>query len=145
MTTTEELFKAAQECDLAAVQRMIEANPELIHARDEADSSLCLLHVAATFNCKDVVAWLLGKGLDVDVRDGKGNTPLMMAASAPIGDFEGTMEFLLRCGADVNAVNEAGNTALGMAEFLLKECPHLVPARWIAAIKLLREHGAKEQ
>jgi hypothetical protein len=147
------IVKAAIECDLAAVQRMIEADPSLINARDEDGSTL--LHEAAMFGGVDLVAWLLDKGLDVNAKEDDGNTPLMDAVLLPVPAMKGTMEstvrLLLRRGADINAVNKAGNTALWIAEHMLvgthKEFADLFPpevwVRWRAAIKILREHGAK--
>jgi ankyrin repeat protein len=67
------------------------------------------------------------KGADVDTLDADGNTLLMQAAVyATVAD----LEFLLSHGAQVNAVNKAGHTAL------MRAIPDL------GKIKLLVEHGA---
>ena len=52
---------------------------------------------------------VLSSGVDVDVRDAKGNTVLMEAAVVGQAD---TVKYLLGKGADVNATNHRGETAL---------------------------------
>jgi ankyrin repeat protein len=66
-------------------------------------------------------------GVDVNSRDADSNTLLMQAA---VYATRADLEFLLAHGADVNAANKAGHTAL------MRAMPDL------AKIKLLVEHGA---
>jgi ankyrin repeat protein len=69
----------------------------------------------------------VNEGVDVNSRDADGNTLLMQTALyAPRADIE----FLLAHGAEVNAANKAGHTAL------MRAMPDL------AKIQLLVEHGA---
>ncbi|MCP4646789.1 MAG: ankyrin repeat domain-containing protein [bacterium] len=56
---------------------------------------------------------LLEAGADVNVRDGKGWTPLMVEGMA--GPIEGMMEMLIAYGAEVDLQNDKGNTALHVA------------------------------
>jgi len=67
------------------------------------------------------------KGVDINTRDADGNTLLMQAAVYATAT---DLEFLLARGADVNASNKAGHTAL------IRAIPDL------GKIKLLVEHGA---
>uniref|UniRef100_A0ABD2WGK1 Uncharacterized protein n=1 Tax=Trichogramma kaykai TaxID=54128 RepID=A0ABD2WGK1_9HYME len=53
----------------------------------------------------------VGRPVDVDARDGKGNTPLHLVLQSP-GDITTMTELLLSRGADVNLANEAGSTPL---------------------------------
>ncbi|MGH7973504.1 MAG: ankyrin repeat domain-containing protein, partial [Limisphaerales bacterium] len=66
-------------------------------------------------------------GVDVNSRDGDGNTLLMEAA---VYGSTADLDFLLAHGANVNVANEAGHTAV------MRAMPDL------AKIKLLVEHGA---
>ena len=70
---------------------------------------------------------LVRDGADVNVKDSKGETPLMYAAVA--GSPE-AMRFLVDHGADVNARNEIGATAL------------IWSATDLAKVRLLVDHGA---
>ena len=72
---------------------------------------------------------LLEKGSDVNVKDGAGRTPLMLAVRA--GNTEG-VKLLIAKGADVNATANNGDTALKLA------------ANQQVIADLLREKGAKE-
>jgi ankyrin repeat protein len=55
------------------------------------------------------VKLLLDTSADVNARDAKGDTPLIVAALLGFGE---TVEVLLERGADINAKNNLGNTAL---------------------------------
>ena len=66
-------------------------------------------------------------GMDVNIRDADGNTLLIYAA---VYAKKSDLEFLLAHGADVNAANKAGHTAL------MRAMPD--PAK----VKLLVKHGA---
>ena len=70
------------------------------------------LHVAAWNYKLKVVEFLIGQGVPVDIRDGRGNTPLHAAASRP---FDDTVTLLLRLKADPRLKNRAGETALDVA------------------------------
>ncbi|KIO15566.1 hypothetical protein M407DRAFT_86967, partial [Tulasnella calospora MUT 4182] len=63
----------------------------------------------------DIVRELLTKGgVEVDKKDSSGWTPLMIAVSA--GDGEAVRE-LIGSGANVNATNDKGLTALSVSSF----------------------------
>jgi hypothetical protein len=55
------------------------------------------------------VAAAVSSGVDVDIRDRFGNTPLVVAAQ---NDRKRISKLLVKAGADLNAVNVAGNSAL---------------------------------
>ncbi len=60
---------------------------------------------AATDGAKDKVLALLGQGVDIEVRNEDGNTPLMLAY---LGGHKETMKVLLDRGADIHAQNNTG-------------------------------------
>ncbi len=64
---------------------------------------------------------------DANTKDGRGETPLMYAAA--VGSLD-AMKFLIAKGADINAQNEFGSTAL------------IWSATDLAKVKLLLAHGA---
>eukprot|EP00891_Asterochloris_glomerata_P003042 jgi/Astpho2/3042/e_gw1.00051.319.1_t len=72
---------------------------------------------------------LLKSSAQVDVRDGAGNTPLILACQAGHGRL---IKLLLRKGADINAYNSTGRTALQAA----------AAGQHQAAVKYLRSLGA---
>jgi len=77
-----------------------EAAPLATVARDEAD-----IHLAAARGDVDRIKTLLSEGVDVDVRDKDGVTPLMLAALFGKSD---SAELLLGRGADPAATNHKG-------------------------------------
>jgi ankyrin repeat protein len=117
------------------------------------------LHVAASAGWKDLVEFLLSKGAEINSKDGNGNTPLHLAvqlldkyredASPPV--FSGItvmietlqvsnrtkkelLELLLAKGADVNAMNNQGQTPLRLA----------VAKGHKDVVESLRQHGGHE-
>ncbi len=75
------------------------------------------LHWACARNNSVIVAFLLDNGANIEVKDGNGNTPLIKAAAGP---SPLAVELLLERGADRQATNNAGETALALAEKELK-------------------------
>lgn len=81
--------------------------------------------------CIRILDALLRQGLDLDMRDHKGNTPLHLAAST-----NGLLcQWLVMHGADVNARNQAGITPLHLA--------HLGGPQQMSIARLLLSHGAR--
>ncbi|MDG1436848.1 MAG: ankyrin repeat domain-containing protein, partial [Rickettsiaceae bacterium] len=62
--------------------------------------------------------YLIAKGVDVNIRDSDGNTPLMLSAQNQgqgINYLKSIVRIIIKCGADINAVNNDGKTALDLA------------------------------
>lgn len=78
-------------------------------------SSASLLHYAVQGGEVATVELLLEKGLEVDVRDGENNTPLLVAASC--GNIP-MVRFLMSHGADPQSQDKFGNTPVSCAERL---------------------------
>jgi len=103
-------------CEAAAIGRLDRVR-ELVNAgglRGTSHDGWTPLHLAAHFGQKDVVAYLLAQGADVDARSRNplGNTPLHAAAA---GGAPTCVALLLRQGADPNAAYLDGLTALHVA------------------------------
>ena len=105
-----ELHEAAVKRNVEAVRSLLQATPELAHARDEKQRTP--LQLAARGGCLEVVELLVANGADVNTTDEKFQTPLQMAA------YYGFVEvavFLLSKGALVNAGNRWQITPLHLA------------------------------
>jgi ankyrin repeat domain-containing protein 50 len=89
------------------------------------------LHIAAEDGHADVVAVLVAEGADIDARV-HGWTPMLLAAK---NERFGIPDYLIRRGADVNAVDYCGRTALHWA----------AKNGWRALTRLLLEMGADVQ
>lgn len=79
--------------------------------RESDDKVMQLLH-ACGHNHAERVTQLIEAGVDVNARDGDGETPLMWAAEE---GARRSVETLIRLGADVNAQSGSGGTALRWA------------------------------
>lgn len=96
------------------------------------------LHRAAFFGDTRIVAFLLSKGLDVNVRTYAGDTPLHSACSMKVGpdgerpEYVEVARILLTNGADVNAVNGYDCSPLDLAVF---------PAKAFGLADFLRQQG----
>ncbi len=110
MNTTRSLHQAAEDGDLAAAERLLQADPYLVGSRE--DYKLTPLHRAAVAGHADVIAALLARSAHVDARDHGGGTALHGAAAHGRAEAAAV---LLDGGADANAVDEDGHTPLHFA------------------------------
>jgi len=91
-------FVAAREGDATTLRELLDAHPQLLHARDKPYAHT-LLHAGARH--LPVVELLLERGLDPDAREeGDNTTPMYWAAAA--GELE-VVRRLADAGGDVNA------------------------------------------
>ena len=105
------VFAAADACDLNAVRQVVDYDPRLLKATEWDNATL--LHDAVGHNCKELVAYLLTKGVDVNAVMDDRVTALHLAAqrgNIPIADL------LLQHGANINAIDAKGWTPLDRAE-----------------------------
>lgn len=97
-----QLLEASKSGDLAAVERILQANPHTVNCRDLDGRHSTPLHFAAGFNRVPVVEYLLAHGADVHAKDKGGLVPLHNACS--YGHYEVT-ELLVKHGASVNVAD----------------------------------------
>lgn len=71
-----------------------------------------LLHLAAQFASKEICAYLIAKKANLNSVDYRGNTPLMLAVKRKTSQVHTTF---LQAGADIDAVNQKGESALKIA------------------------------
>lgn len=107
-----DLYEGSATGDLAAVQRALNMNPELLESR--SSDGWTPLHLAAFFGQAKIAEALFDRGAAVDARSTNQmkNTPLHAAAAG--GQTE-LVELLLKHGAEVNATQHGGWTALHAA------------------------------
>ncbi len=157
----ETLFDAINQDRPDEAQRMIEADPGLIHAVRIAGRTP--LHQAAFLGHAALVKWLVSQGAHVNAKTQHGWTPLFYAI-APLDESIGLLllehgadpcvrndtqdtplhfaasygktkiaEKLIEQGADVNARNAQGETPLDEAQ----------STGWKPMIRFLKKHGGK--
>lgn len=97
-----QLLEASKSGDLAAVERILQANPHSVNCRDLDGRHSTPLHFAAGYNRVPVVEYLLSHGADVHAKDKGGLVPLHNACS--YGHYEVT-ELLVKHGASVNVAD----------------------------------------
>jgi ankyrin repeat protein len=125
-----EFIKAAKSGDAEKLRVLLEADPNVIHARDTDGSTA--LHCATWKGHQAVVAFLLSAGADVNIHSNNehwGTTPLHAAAHANQGAIA---QMLIDHGADVHAHDKDGKTPLHHTTFHKAK----------AAAKVLQNNGA---
>ncbi|WP_337995100.1 ankyrin repeat domain-containing protein [Novosphingobium sp. KACC 22771] len=107
---------------------LAEPGTTIINTRDVTTGETAL-HIVTARRDTTWISFLLGKGADPNIRDSKGQTPLVVAAN--LGFVEG-MELLIAGGARVDEPNSTGETPLISA----------VHRRDIAMMRVLLKAGA---
>ncbi|KIM11198.1 MAG: hypothetical protein KU37_05995 [Sulfuricurvum sp. PC08-66] len=98
------------------------------------DASLnTLVHLAAYYNRKDMLLYLLLKGHDVEVRNARGETPLIVAVKE--GSIQ-TATMLALWGASLEVKDERGISVLGWA----KKNNHAAIVKWIEHFQIKRTY-----
>ena len=133
MTPTEKQFiQAAKKGDIETLKALLDSDQALLNARDKDGSTA--LHCAAWKDNRELVAFLLAAGADVNAHNANdhwGTTPLHAAAHA---NNTAVAQRLLDAGADINATDMNGKTPLFHTNF----------HKATAAAKLLTNHGATD-
>ncbi len=112
------LIAAARAGDLAQVEKMIAAQPDLVRATDAAGSTA--LHHAAAFGTPAVMKLLLAKGADVNAANSRKSTPLFWALAD-----EAKVKLLLAQGATVSARLSDGRSITYQAASMSNALPVL--------------------
>jgi ankyrin repeat protein len=108
--TAREIFRAAKKGDLAALRKLLKAEPSLVRARDREGSTP--LHWAAWRGQVEAARALLEAGAEVNAHNNNthwGTTPLHAAAH---GNQAAVAQVLLAHGADIRAKNLNKRTPL---------------------------------
>ena len=112
------LIAAARASDLAQLEKMIAAQPDLVKATDAAGSTT--LHHAAAFGTPAVMKLLLAKGADVNAANNRKSTPLFWALAD-----EAKVKLLLAQGATVSARLSDGRSLTYQAASMSNALPVL--------------------
>jgi len=112
-----DIFEAIQRGRNSEVISFLENVPNCIKVTNSSGETV--LHQAATYNNEKLVNLFIKRGVDINVRDINGFTPLHSAASTD-GRRDGfgsarTMKALIANGANVNAIDLEGKTPLHYA------------------------------
>lgn len=122
-------LKAVREKDGAkATEALDKPGNTLVNTRD-SDTGDTALHIVTKRSDVTWMGFLIGKGANVNAKDGAGNTPLIIAT---ISRFVEGVDLLTKVKAQVDVQNRLGETALLKA----------VQNRDVTSAKLLIEAGA---
>ena len=106
-----DVIAAAWEGEIAVVQKAVEGGVD-VNAKDPAGGS-SLLNLAAIRGRKDLVAYLIEKGADLESKNNEGNTALYNAAFFCHPEV---LKLLIEKGANVNVTDKQGAKAIDVAK-----------------------------
>jgi len=118
-----------QQREIDSIEQRVLDHPASVNV-DDGDGTP--LDAAVVNNYLELAEWLLEHRADVNARDGKGETALHRAVIYSRAPDHTMMRFLLRKGADVNAVRQYQETPLHVAAYL----------GLLEVVRILVEHGA---
>ncbi len=108
-TATYKFLKAVREKDGATVlDALSDTSSNVVNTRDSSNGQTAL-HIVTARRDRDWMEFMIAKGADVNVRDGHGETPLVVASN--LGFVEG-VDVLLQHGARVDEPSSTGETPL---------------------------------
>jgi len=123
-----EIHEAVRSGDLAKVQALVKAHPDLVFSKDF--EGMTPLHWAAFMGHKDVAEFLLANEADINAKDNKGSTPLHTAVQK---GQEEVADLLYRRGGQDTITTTIDYAArdgdLAKVAALIKEHPDLVPSK----------------
>jgi len=140
MLTLPPLHKAVEQNNLEQIKQL--ANDTTINVKDTAGNTP--LHKAVQYDRQQIACWLLEHGAKKDSKNNAGWTPLHTAAQY---NSLAMIRFLVRAGADINAVTLGGrNTPLHVVAYT-GSTPLHVAAYWknLEAVYLFVRAGANIQ
>lgn len=113
-TTKNSFLRAVKRGDMDGVRKCIadKDRDAYLAATDEHGSTA--LHIAAHEGNTDMMTLLLDAGMQADVKTAHGTTPLQHIAGN-YSDMEAAIKLLLKRGADIEAADSGGRTALYFA------------------------------
>lgn len=109
---SEELFDAFKKSpiDIKKIKQLIEEDVVLLNKKNEYGYTI--LFLAIEHSCKEIIEFLIGKNVDLDIQDNSGNTALMLSSQY---NYKDIVKLLLKKGAKSNIFNEAKQSALMIA------------------------------
>ncbi len=105
-----DVFEAASLGDLPALRLALDAAPGLVHAH--AGDGWTALHLAAAFGTPETVLFLIQHGAPLNIVSRNPQTNQPLHAVLALGRNPDTIAYLLEAGADPNARQAGGFTAL---------------------------------
>ncbi|MGK6318794.1 ankyrin repeat domain-containing protein [Sphingomonas sp. DT-204] len=108
MSDSYEFLKAVREADGNKVTQILDKpGSRIIDTRD--DSGDAALHIVTKRSDVTYLRFLIGRGANINIQDGRGNTPLILAVGASCFDC---VDVLTQQKANVNLANASGETPL---------------------------------
>lgn len=121
--TAPNIWDSAAFGDIEAVEALLDANPELVNARNKNEKTP--IFFAISMNRADIFELLVARGADIHAADMTGLTPLHVAVFVvPYKNNAAIAERLVALGADLEAKDKFGDTPLHVAAY--KNSPELV-------------------
>ncbi len=109
-----EIHRAVEAGDVALVQKLVQANPDLVSAEDDSQFQDLPIHIAVGSGNIEIVQILLEAGAYIDAGDSDNSTPLGVAAIRRQSEM---VTFLIAQGADVNRRDRKGDYPLSFAAY----------------------------
>jgi ankyrin repeat protein len=115
--TTALMLAAETRHDLVA--RLLIKSGATVNANTETDHGMEMLANAVNGGIEWLVCLLIDKGADVNVRIDKDNNTVLMHAIRSLHDTSSVVQLILEKGAEVDAMNNWGHTALWIAASMI--------------------------